>query len=274
MKKQINRGKKFLGMATTIGGAYKAMHRIGAFKEPPREQLPRYVQTFCRKMAKSFDIDVVQIETVPQSHALWASNHLSWMDIPVVGSVSPGFFLAKAEMGKWPIFGALMQASGQLLIKRGSGDASAITNQLTGFLSDGHSILFFPEGTTTDGKSIKKVHGKLLSSAIDANVPIQPIVVCYANKDGSLSEALPYHGKLTMKQSIKKVMDSKDVTAYVLPLEAIDTTCGDVAKLTNILQSRLEEGLVELHKRVKNKQITPTKHKNQPDATQEVKAAA
>lgn len=261
VKQQYKRGKKFVGMTTTIGGAFRAMHRIGAFKNPPREKLPRYVQTFCRKMAAAFEIEVVQIEPVPQTHGLWASNHLSWMDIPAVGSVSPGFFLAKAEMGEWPIFGALMKASGQLLIKRGSGDAGEVTTQLTGFLKDGHSIIFFPEGTTTDGKSIKKVHGKLLKSAIDANVPVQPIVVCYANKDGSLSDALPYYGKLTMKDSIKKVLDSKDVTAYVLPLEAIDTSSGDILELTETLQKRMEDGLAELHERVAKKQTKPMRKK-------------
>lgn len=271
MKKHIKRGKRLVGMVGSIGGAYRAMHRIGAFKNPPREKLPPYVQTFCRKMAAAFDIEVVQIETVPQSHALWASNHLSWMDIPVVGSVSPSFFLAKAEMGAWPVFGALMKASGQLLVKRGSGDAADVTGQLTGFLKEGYSIIFFPEGTTTDGNGIKKVHGKLLKSAIDAGVPIQPIVVCYANKDGSLSEALPYHGKLTMKQSIKKVMDSKDVTAYVLPLEPIDSSCGDIEELTDILQERMEDGLVELHKRVKNKQTLPMKKQ---DVSKSVPVAA
>lgn len=272
MKKQINRGKKLLGMVKTLGWGYRAMHRIDAFKfkEPPREKLSPYTQTFCRKMAASFDIKVVEVEAVPKSHALWASNHLSWVDIPVVGSVSPGFFLSKAEIGEWPIFGPLMKVSGHLLIKRGSGDANAVTNQLTGFLKQGHSILFFPEGTTTDGKGIKKVHGKLLKSAIDAGVPIQPVVVCYANKDGSLSDALPYCGKMTMKQSIKKVMDSKDVTAYILPLEAIDTTKGDITELTSILQKRMEDGLVELHNRVKNKQTKPLK--KQQD--KKIKAAA
>lgn len=250
IKQQFIRTKKVVGMTSTITGAFRAMHRIGAFKEPPRAILPPYVQTFCRKMAGSFDIDVVQVEPVPKNHALWASNHLSWMDIPAVGSVCPAFFLAKAEMGEWFLFGKLMKASGQLLIKRGSGDAGDITTQLTGFLKDGHSIIFFPEGTTTDGTQIKRVHGKLLQSAMDAGVPIQPVVVCYANPDGTLSDALPYYGKQTMKDSMKKVMDSKNVTAYVLPLEEIPTGSHTKEQLTDILQKRMEDGLVELHKRV------------------------
>lgn len=250
VKKQFIRGKRVVGMSGAIAGAFSNLHRIGAFKNPPREILPRYVNAFCRKMAGAFDIEVVQVEPVPKNHALWASNHLSWMDIPVIGSVVPGFFLSKAEIAEWPVFGKLMFASGQLLINRGAGDSGGVISQITEFLGNGHSVMFFPEGTTTDGNSIKKIHGKILQSAIDAGVPIQPIVVCYGNKDGTLSDALPYYGKQTMKTSMKKVLDSRDVTAYVLPLEAIETDGKDQHELRDILQERMDKGLVELHSRV------------------------
>lgn len=250
VKKQFIRGKRVVGMSGAIAGAYSNLHRIGAFKEPPREILPRYINAFCRKMAGAFDINVVHVEPIPQTHALWASNHLSWMDIPVIGSSVPCFFLSKDEISKWPVFGKLVVASGHLLIKRGSGDTGSVTSQITDFLNKGYSVMMFPEGTTTDGNRIKKVHGKLLQAAIDANIPIQPIVVCYGNKDGSLSDALPYYGNQTMKTSMKKVLDSRDVTAYILPLEAIEVNGKDQNEVRDILQDRLEKGLVELHSRV------------------------
>lgn len=54
LRKQLGRGKKIAGMTTTIAGGLRTAQRIGAFREPPREKLPRYIQTFCRKMAGSF----------------------------------------------------------------------------------------------------------------------------------------------------------------------------------------------------------------------------
>jgi len=250
LKKQLGRGKKIAGMATTIAGGLRTAQRIGAFRQPPRERLPRYIQTFCRKMAGSFGLKVVEVEPVPQHHGLWVSNHVSWMDIPVVGSVSPAFFLSKAEIGEWPVFGKLAHAAGTVFIRRGSGDTDSVTTQIASFLNEGFSVVFFPEATTTDGKKIKRIHGTLLQAAIDANVPIQPMVLSYVNKDGTLSEALPYYGKLTMKNSMKRVLDSKDVTAYVLPLEPIDPNGHTKSELTNMLQQRMREGLVELHTRV------------------------
>ncbi len=250
LRKQLGRGKQIAGMTTTIAGGMRTAKRIGAYQKPPRETLPRYIQTFCRKMAGSFGVNVVQVEPVPQHHGLWVSNHVSWMDIPVVGSVSPAFFLSKAEIGDWPIFGKLVHAAGTVFIKRGSGDTSSVAAQIASFLTEGYSVIFFPEATTTDGKKVKRIHGTLLQAAIDANVPIQPLVLCYVNKDGTLSEALPYYGKLTMKASIKRVLDSKDVTAYVLPLESLDPNGHTKSELTNILQKRMQDGLIELHARV------------------------
>lgn len=255
IKQQLGRGKQIAGMTTTIANGMRTAQRIGAFREPPREKLPRYIQTFCRKMASSFGVKVVEVESVPQHHGLWVSNHVSWMDIPVVGSVSPAFFLSKAEIGDWPIFGKLVHAAGTVFIKRGSGDVGSVTTQIASFLNEGFSVIFFPEATTTDGKKVKRIHGTLLQAAIDAGVPIQPIVLCYVNKDGTLSEELPYYGKMTMKTSIKKVLDSKNVTAYVLPLEPLDPNGHNKSELTNILQKRMQEGLAELHTRVLSESV-------------------
>lgn len=250
LKKQLSRGKKVAGMTTTIAGGLRAANRIGAFKSPPREKLPRYIQTFCRKMAGSFGIKVVEVEPVHQHHGLWVSNHISWMDIPVVGTVSPAFFLSKAEIGEWPVFGKLAHAAGTVFIQRGSGDAGSVATQIAEFLQRGFSVIFFPEATTTDGKKIKRIHGTLLQAAIDADVPIQPMVLAYVNQDGTLSADLPYYGKLTMKASLKKVLDSKNVTAYVLPLAAIDPAGQSKSELTNLLQKRMQEGLAKLHTQV------------------------
>ncbi|MGM8885474.1 lysophospholipid acyltransferase family protein [Psychrobacter sp. 1U2] len=252
LKKQFSRSKQIAGMTTTMAGGLRAAQRIGAFKNPPREKLPRYIQAFCRKMAGSFGIKVVEVEPVQQHHGLWVSNHVSWMDIPVVGTVSPAFFLSKAEIGEWPVFGKLAYAAGTVFIQRGSGDAGSVATQIADFLRKGFSVVFFPEATTTDGTKIKRIHGKLLQAAIDADVPVQAMVIAYVNKDGSLSKDLPYYGKLTMKQSLKKVLDTKNVTAYVLPLKAIDPKGLSKSELTDLLQKHMQEGLAELHARVLN----------------------
>ncbi len=249
-KTQFNRTKKIIGMGNTLMGGFVTARRIGAFKETPRDILPKYIQAFCRKMVNSFGVEVVQVQSVPQTHGLWVSNHVSWLDIPVVGSVAPVFFLSKAEIGEWFIFGKLAKAGGTLFIKRGSGDTDGVTHQIADFLRSGSSVVFFPEATTTDGKQIKKIHGKLLQASMDTGLPICPVVIAYVNEDGTLSDDCAYYGKRTMADSLRRVADSSGVTAYVLPLEPILPQNKTRSELTESLQKAMEDGLAKLHKQV------------------------
>lgn len=250
IKKQLKRTKIIAGMGNTLIGGFAAAKRIGAFKEPPRDVLPKYIQTFCRKMTRAFGVEVVQVKPVPQTHGLWVSNHISWLDIPVVGSVAPVFFLSKAEIGEWFIFGRLARAGGTLFIKRGSGDADGVARQIADFLRGGSSVVFFPEATTTDGKHIKKIHGKLLQASMDTGLPICPVVIAYVNADGTLSDDCAYYDKRTMAESLRRVADSDGVKAYVLPLTPLSPKDKTRTELTEMLQQTMDDGLVELHRQV------------------------
>lgn len=252
IKTQVNRTKTALSVGNTLLGGFRVVHRLGALnaQEPPRDKLPKYIQTFCTKLAGSFGVQVVQVEPVPQTHGLWVSNHISWLDIPVVGSVAPVFFLSKAEIGEWFIFGKLAKAGGTLFIKRGSGDTGSVSDQISDFLQGGASVVFFPEATTTDGKQIKKIYGKLLKPAMDTGLPICPVVVAYVDRDGKLSDDAAYCGNRTMADSLKRVMDNGNITAYVLPLDPIFAGDKTQKELTAQLQLAMEQGLARLHQRV------------------------
>lgn len=252
IKTNYNRTKIALSVANTLIGGYRTIHKIDGFKseEPRRDRLPKYVQIFCQKMCASFGVKVVQAEPVPATHGLWVSNHISWLDIPVVGSVAPVFFLSKAEIGEWFVFGKLAKAGGTFFIKRGSGDVGSISSQIANFLRTGASVVFFPEATTTDGKQIKKIYGKLLQSAMDTNLPICPVVIAYVDADGRLSDDAAYYGKRTMADSLKLVMDNGEITAYVLPLDPIYPNDKTQRELTAELQTAMEAGLARLHAKV------------------------
>jgi 1-acyl-sn-glycerol-3-phosphate acyltransferase len=81
--------------------------------------------------------------------ALLVSNHISWLDISVVGSRFPVVFLAKSEIAGWPILGWLVETAGTLFIDRGRGSQQAL-KELTDSLRGDQSVLIFPEGKTTD----------------------------------------------------------------------------------------------------------------------------
>lgn len=119
------------------------VYRHGLYKDPNNPVNTRYVQYFCRRLCQVFNLEVQVHGTIPREPALWVSNHISWLDIAVLGSGARVFFLAKAEIEKWPILGNLAKGGGTLFIKRGSGDSIKIREQITEFLKQNIPVLFF-----------------------------------------------------------------------------------------------------------------------------------
>lgn len=247
---QWQRSKRVTRLGTTIQKGVSYAWLIHNTDNPEPKTIIGYIQKFCRKSLDALEVEVIAVEPIPQTHALWASNHISWLDIPVVGSMIPTFFLSKAEIAKWPVIGWLATAANTLFIERGSGDADEVSQQMAKFLRDGYPVVFFPEATTTDGRAVKRIHGKLLQSAMDAQVPIQPIVICYVDDKGQFDQAIPYYGDMNFLQSVKRVLDNRPAKAYVLPLEPIEPANHSRAELTAMLQTRMSEGLQQLHRRI------------------------
>ncbi|MDR9777902.1 hypothetical protein RJJ65_35810, partial [Rhizobium hidalgonense] len=139
---------------------------------------------------------------------------------------------------------------GTLFIQRGSGDSVVVKQQITGFLNQQIPILFFPEATTTDGRVVKRLHGKLLSSAIDTQTPIQPVVLCYVNNSGQLDEGVPFIDEQRFIDNFTDVLKLDHIQAHLLPLEPISPQGHNVESLTQLLHSRMSEGLATLQQRV------------------------
>lgn len=118
--------------------------------------------------------------------ALWVANHISWLDIPIIGSEGAAF-LSKAEIRKWPVIGWLAEKGGTVFIQRGSKNASQIASlNIAETINGGDHILIFPEGTTGNGHELKHFHARMFASAIDHNLPVQPIAIRYLDAHGNL----------------------------------------------------------------------------------------
>lgn len=250
IKTQISRGTNLSKAVIALAKVSQKAYEINQNPNTTHAQITEQIQNFCRDFCQSVNLEVICVKPMPQQHALWTSNHISWLDIPVIGSVVPTFFLSKAEIGKWPLVGWLARTGNTLFIKRGSGDTNEVSHQIARFLQDGSPVIFFPEATTTDGKAIKKIHGKLLQSAMDTGIDIQPIVICYVDENGNLDNKIPYFGEMNFFQSVKNVLDTRRSKAYVMPLEAINPAHKSREELTQILQQRMEAGLKQLHQQI------------------------
>lgn len=158
------------------------------------ERRRQITQGFLARLARALPYERHCHGRVAEGPMLWVCNHVSWCDVPLLGSLAPLSFLAKAEVRDWPLAGWLASSAGTQFIRRGGGESRAVAERLAGLLAEGHSLVLFPEGTTSDGRSVLPFHARLLESAISAGVPVQPVALSY-RRDGAHDALAPFLGE-------------------------------------------------------------------------------
>ncbi|HBZ95330.1 MULTISPECIES: lysophospholipid acyltransferase family protein [unclassified Pseudomonas] len=171
---------------------------------PLRQRLTRW---FLARLGGALPFRVRVEGELPTQPMLWVANHVSWTDIPLLGALQPLSFLSKAEVRAWPLAGWLAHKGGTLFIRRGAGDSGQVGQQLSRHLQQGHHLLIFPEGTTTDGLALRTFHGRLLSSAIDSGVALQPVAIRYL-RDGQPCPVAPFVGDDDMLSHLLRLLSS------------------------------------------------------------------
>ncbi|MFP5406654.1 MAG: lysophospholipid acyltransferase family protein, partial [Gammaproteobacteria bacterium] len=114
----------------------------------------------------------------PAGPALLLLNHVNWLDVFLVLSRTPAHFVAKIEIARWPVVGALVAGAGTLFIERGRRRAvHQLNDRIAELLRAGHRVAVFPEGTTGDGRRLLPFHANLVEPAMQAGVPVVPVGV-------------------------------------------------------------------------------------------------
>jgi 1-acyl-sn-glycerol-3-phosphate acyltransferase len=109
---------------------------------------------------------------------LIVSNHLSYVDVLLIGSLSPAIFVAKHEVASWPFLGWLVRVGGTLFLTRGSTSSNVrCLYRVSSLLRRGQSVVLFPEGTTSDGSGLMTFHPFFLSAAIRSRREILPLTL-------------------------------------------------------------------------------------------------
>ncbi len=148
--------------------------------------------------------------TLPQPGGpgvLLIANHISWLDVFVIGAASPACFVAKSEVRSWPLIGLLCRLTRTQFIERNlKRDTLRANATLTSTLSKGECVALFPEGTSTDGSQVRHFHAPLLQCAIDAGTWVQPIAIRYHNGSGLRVDDACYIDDMSLVQSLLRIM--------------------------------------------------------------------
>lgn len=122
----------------------------------------------------------VDVRNMPAHPGALVCNHLSYLDILVLGAQCPFVFVAKAETRSWPLIGRLIAATGAIFIERESARSTqSVTQQIADTLREGVSVIFFPEGTTSDGQGVLPFRSSLFQPLVESGVPVWPAHLSY-----------------------------------------------------------------------------------------------
>ena len=127
-------------------------------------------------------------ERSPVIPTLYVCNHVSYLDIVVLGGLIPGSFVAKAEVATWPFFSTLAKAQRTIFVERRSGKTSASRDQMMKRLNTGDNLMLFPEGTSSDGTRVLPFRSALFGVAQlrrdEKPITVQSVAIAYTRLDG------------------------------------------------------------------------------------------
>lgn len=176
------------------------------------------VQVWALQMLRLMGIRV-RVRGLPptQGPLLLVANHISWLDILVLHAARHCRFVSKSELKHWPLIGTLATGAGTLYIERESRrDAMRVVHRMARSLGDGDILAVFPEGTTSDGRTLLPFHANLIQAAVAADAPVLPVALQFVETgSGQPSFAPCYIGDDTLIGSIWRTLTSPGITAVV-----------------------------------------------------------
>lgn len=217
----------------------------------PEINKKRRIKAWSRQLLGICKIKVELLDAGGKAHALEliggemvVCNHLSWIDIFVINTLTPCHFVAKADIRSWPLIGKLCEAAGTVFIARGKrSDVRRIFEDMVARIHAGDRVAFFPEGTTALQGQLLPFHANLFEAAINAEVPLQPLALRYLNPQGEYEAALEFVGDTSFVQSVIMILRKGGAKAQLLVLPMLETGGAHRRELAQKSRQMIAQGL-------------------------------
>ncbi|NDV00621.1 lysophospholipid acyltransferase family protein [Pseudoroseicyclus tamaricis] len=160
----------------------------------------RIQQEVCRATLAVIGLRVERKGAPMHEGGALVANHASWLDIFVLVAGQRLTFVAKAEVAGWAVIGWLARATGTLFIRRDRKEAGAQVAQIAERVGRDELLLFFPEGTSTDGRRVLPFKATLfaafLGPGLAEDLRVQPIALRYTAPPGEDPRAYGWFGAM------------------------------------------------------------------------------
>jgi 1-acyl-sn-glycerol-3-phosphate acyltransferase len=161
---------------------------------------------------------------------IFVSNHSSWLDIPVLGGRLPACFVAKDEVGRWPVIRLVARLGRTVYVSRRRGSMAGERDSMRGRLAAGDNLLLFPEGTSSDGSRVLPFRSAFFAIAEPAEgirPLLQPVSVVYDRMGwlttGRASRSVfAWYGDMNLAQHYWRVAQLRGMRATVLLHTPVD----------------------------------------------------
>lgn len=186
--------------------------------------------------ALGLDLRVVGELASKSTHrpVIFVSNHSSWVDVPVVGAVLPGCFVAKNDIEGWPVVRTIARLGRTVFVSRQRGSTARERDAMQALLSSGDNLILFPEGTSSDGSRVLPFRSSFFAVAQAKGIDdperrtlIQPVSVVYDRLNGlpagrSSRPVFAWYGDMDIASHFWRMTQHLDMRVTVLlhaPLE-------------------------------------------------------
>lgn len=213
-----------------------------AFPVSGKARRRNMVRNWSDRLLKILNISLSVRGEPPQSHSLLVANHVSWLDVYLINAVCPPRFVAKSEIRSWPVIGWLSEKTGVLFIEREKRlDAGRINGMISDAIASGDVVAVFPEGTTSDGRSVLDFRAPLLEPALSSR--LHPAAIRYVTEAGEIDTNVAYAGETSFGESLWAILGKKKIHAELVFIEAVEVSGRDRKTLARDAQFLIAEAL-------------------------------
>ncbi len=189
-----------------------------------RPLTPYITQTVCRNAFRILGLGFESEGSLMQQPGGVVANHSSWLDIFALNALKRIYFVSKSEVAGWPAIGWLARATGTVFVERNPARAREQTVLFERRLLAGHRLLFFPEGTSTDGLRVLPFKSTLFEAFRSKNLGqtmyIQPVSVIYSPPAGASARFYGWWGNMSFGAHLLKTLAARRQGAVKLVYHA------------------------------------------------------
>ncbi len=208
--------RTLLTWADALSSTAYILPRLGRAEEPSR-----VLNRWSRNLLRALRVKVEFAAPIPEGAQLWVSNHLSWLDAPVLLAQRPMGTLAKAEVARYPLLGLHARRAGLRFVNREDPASRAVALlEVTRHWREGAPFLLFPEGTTTRGGRLAPIYEGGLRAAFRLGLSVLPMRL------ESPDAHYPWTGDESLPPHIQMLCRSKETKVRLHPGPLMQP-CGD-----------------------------------------------